>query len=78
MGNFTLDRQKKLNALIRVQKQQILDPFVRNTLCCEHFANCGGGNFKIYPFLKIYENEIAHQTKKDYFIRLFNPKLNSE
>lgn len=78
-GEHYIGQTNKLNARVRVHKQQIRDPSVRNTPCCEHFANCGGGNFKIFPFYKMWnENEIARQTKEDYFIRLFNPKLNSK
>ena len=47
-GEHYIGQTKKLSARIRVHKQQILDPSVRNTLCCVQFANCGGGNFKIF------------------------------
>ena len=44
-GEHYIGRTNKLG----VHKQQIRDPSVRNTPGCEHFANCGGGNFKIFP-----------------------------
>ena len=40
----------KLNATVRVHKQQVKDQSVRNIPCCEHFANCGRGNFEIVLF----------------------------
>ena len=67
----------KLNARVRVHKQQIRDPSIRNTPCSEHFANCGNGNFKIFPFYKMHNDcEISRIAKEDHFIKLFNPKLN--
>ncbi|XP_062601156.1 uncharacterized protein LOC134262845 [Saccostrea cucullata] len=67
----------KLNARVRVHKQQIRDPSVRNTPCSEHFATCGKGKFKLFPFYKMHNDcEISRVAKEDYFIKLFNPKLN--
>ena len=34
----------------KIHKQQIRDPSIQNSPCSEHFANCGNGNFKIFPF----------------------------
>ena len=35
---------------VRVHKQQIRDPSVRNTPCNEHLAVCGKGKFRIFLF----------------------------
>lgn len=67
----------KLNARVRVHKQQIKDPIVRNTTCCEHFAECVKGKFKLFPFCKLpKENEILRLAKEDHLIKLLKPKLN--
>ncbi|XP_062610424.1 uncharacterized protein LOC134272191 [Saccostrea cucullata] len=74
---YYIGQTGKLNARVRVHKQQIKDPSVRNTPCCEHFAKCGKGIFKIFPFYKLpNENENLRLAKEDYFINLFKPKLN--
>lgn len=74
---FYIGQTGKLNARVRVHKQQIKDPSVRNTPCCEHFAECGQGKFTLFPFYKLpNENEILRLAKEDHFIKLFKPKLN--
>ena len=76
-GENYIGQSNKLNARVRVHKQQVKDPSVRNTPCCEHFANCGRGKFKIYPFFKMWnDNDDLRKAKEDYFIKLYNPKLN--
>ena len=76
-GENYIGQTNKLNARVRVHKQQIKDPSVRNTPCSEHFAECGGGRFRIFPFFKMWtENEITRKAKEDYFINLLNPRLN--
>ena len=78
-GEHYIEQTNNLNARVRVNKQQIRDPSERNTLCCEHFANCGGGELKIFSYFKMWnEIVIARQTKEDYLIRLINPQLNSK
>lgn len=57
----------KLNSRVCVHKQQIKDPSVRNTPCCEHFAECGGGKFKIIP--NSNESEILRLAKENHFIK---------
>ena len=57
--------------------KQVRDASVRNTPCCEHFATCGRRKFKIFPFFKIStEEQTVRLAKEDFFIKLFNPKLN--
>ena len=76
-GENYIGQSNKLNARVRVHKQQVKDPSVRNTPCCEHFANCGRGKFKIFPFFKMWnDNDDLRRAKEDYFIKLYNPKLN--
>ncbi|XP_056012120.1 uncharacterized protein LOC130052095 [Ostrea edulis] len=75
-GENYIGQTNKLNARVRVHKQQVKDPSVRNTPCSEHFAECGGGKFKVFPFFKMWtENEITRKAQEDYFIKLFNPSL---
>jgi hypothetical protein len=67
----------KLDDRVRVHKQQIRDPSVRNTPCSEHFDLCANGNFLIFPFYQLSENnEHLRRAKEDYFVKLFKPKLN--
>ena len=74
---FYIGQTGRLIARVRVHKQQIRDASVRNTPCCQHFAECGKGKFKIFPFYKMWnEDEIPRLSKEDFFIKLLNPKLN--
>jgi hypothetical protein len=62
--NFTWDRNKS-NA------QQIKDQSFHNTSCCGHSAYCGNGNFILFPFYKLPNDDENIQLAKDnYFIRL--------
>ncbi|VDI57978.1 Hypothetical predicted protein, partial [Mytilus galloprovincialis] len=62
---------------VRVHKQQIKDPSIRNSPCSEHFDRCGKGKFKIYPFFKMWtEDKIPREAKEQYFIELYKPTLN--
>jgi hypothetical protein len=74
---FYIGQTNKSNARVRVHKQQIRDQSVRNTPCCEHFANCRNGKFILFPFYKLpNDNENIRLAEENYFIRLFKPKLN--
>ena len=46
-----IQQSNKLNARFRVLKQQILDQILINALSCEHFVNCGFGEFTIVECL---------------------------
>ena len=75
--NYIGQTGTKLTDRVRVHKQHIRDTSVRTTPCSEHFDLCANGNFHIFPFYKINEeNEQLRRTKEEYFIRLFQPKLN--
>ena len=75
--NYIGQTGTKLTDRVRVHKQHIRDPSVRTTPCSEHFDLCANGNFHIFPFYKINEeNEQLRRAKEEYFIRLFQPKLN--
>lgn len=66
-GENYIGQTNQLNARVRVHKQQIKDETVRNTPCSEHFAKCGKGTFKIFPFYKMWtSNEIARTTKQRF------------
>ena len=62
---------------VRVHKQQIRDPAVRNTPCSAHFDICGHKQFIIFPFYKVKsDNENLRRAKENFFINIFKPKLN--
>lgn len=59
-------------------KQQIRDPYMRNTPGSGHFDICGKGMFYIFPFYKVKENnEQLRKAKENHFVKLLKPKLNS-
>lgn len=63
----------RLNAPVRVYKQEIKDPSVRITPCCEHFAECGQRKFKLFPIYKfLNKNDMQRLAKEDHFMKLFN------
>ena len=75
--NYIGQTGNKVSDRVRVHKQQIRDPSVRNTACSEHFDVCGRGQFKIFPFYKVKEeSEQLRRAKEQYFISKFKPKLN--
>ena len=53
--NYIGQTGNKVSDRVRVHKQQIRDPSVRNTACSEHFDVCERGQFKIFPFYKVKE-----------------------
>ncbi|KAK3097441.1 hypothetical protein FSP39_009676 [Pinctada imbricata] len=74
---FYIGQTGRLIDRVRVHKQQIKDPSIRNTPCSKHFDECGTGRFKIFPFYKMKNNdENFRRAKEDYFIELFKPPLN--
>lgn len=76
--NYIGQTGTKLADRVRVHKQQIRDPSVRNTPCSGHFDICGKGMFYIFPFYKVKENnEQLRKAKENHFVKLFKPKLNS-
>ena len=48
--NYIGQTGTKLADQVRVHKQQIRDPTLRNTPCSGHFDSCGNGHFRIFPF----------------------------
>ena len=77
-NDFYIGQTGRLLDRVRVHKQQIRDPSIRNTPCSKHFDECGKGKFKIFPFYKIKNNdENLRKAKEDYFIELFKPSLNN-
>ena len=67
----------QLTARMRVHRQQINDPSIRNTPCSEHFDNCAMGNYQVFPFYKLKTDSTSMRlVKENYFIKLFSPKLN--
>jgi hypothetical protein len=50
---FYIGQTSELNAQVLIHDQQIRDQSVCNTPRCEHFADCGNGNFILFPFYKL-------------------------
>ena len=74
---FYIGQTGRLIDRVRVHKQQIRDPSIRNTPCSKHFVECGRGKFTIFPFYKMKnDDENFRRAKEDYFIELFKPSLN--
>ncbi|XP_062606683.1 uncharacterized protein LOC134268439, partial [Saccostrea cucullata] len=71
-GEYYIGQTNQLNARVRVHKQHIRDETVRCTPCSEHFAECGKGKFKIFPFYKMWtSDEIARVTKRGLSYKTF-------
>ena len=69
----------QLTARMRVHRQQINDPSIRNTPCSEHFDNCAMGNYQVFPFYKLKtESTSMRRVRENYFIKLFSLKLNTK
>jgi hypothetical protein len=67
-----------LRARIRVHKQQIQVPEYRKIKLSEHLDTCGHGQFKVFPFYKLYTNGVIERREKEkHFIDKFKPSLNS-
>ena len=64
---------------VRVHKQQIKDPSVRNIPCCEHFDRCTQKKFRIFISLFFFvEDKSFRLWKEVFFVKAFKPKLNSK
>ena len=67
-----------LRARIRVHKQHIKEPAYRKIKLSEHLAVCGNGHFNVFPFYKLFTNNLVERREKEkYFIHSFKPTLNS-
>ena len=64
---------------IAVHKQQIKDPGLRKLHVSKHIFECGKGNFRIFPFFKMFTNDQQERlNKEEYFIQKFKPALNRD
>ena len=67
-----------LRARIRVHKQHIQAPEYRKIKLSQHLDICGHGQFKVFPFYKLYtDNVIQRRDQEKHFIQMFKPSLNS-
>lgn len=67
-----------LRARIRMHKQHIQVPEYRKIKLSEHIDRCGQGQFKVFPFYKLFQENITERREKEkYFIQKFNTSLNS-
>ena len=67
-----------LRARIRVHKQHIQAPEYRKIKLSQHLDICGHGQFKVFPFYKLYtDNVIQRRDQEKQFIQKFKPSLNS-
>lgn len=75
--NYIGQKGTKLADCVRVHKQQIREPSVRNNPYSEHFDVCGRGRFEIFLFYKVrVESDQLRLAKGQYFINKFKRKLN--
>lgn len=75
--NYIGQTGNKLADRVRVHKQQIRDPSMRNTSCSGHCDICGNIMFYIFPFYKVKENnEQFVKQNENHFVNLFKPTLN--
>lgn len=66
-----------LRTRIRVHKQQIRDPEYRKIKLSEHIDVCGRGQFKVFPFYKLFtESATERREKEKQFIQTLKPSLN--
>lgn len=66
-----------LRTRIRVHKQQIKDPEYRKIKLSEHIDVYGGGQFKVFPFYKLFtESATERKEKEKHFIQTLKPCLN--
>ncbi len=69
----------QLNDRVTVHRQQIRDPNVRCITVSKHIDECGNGQFTVFPFYQLFNNDKQLRMEKEQmFIRLFKPKLNSK
>lgn len=54
-----------LRARIRVLKQQIRDPEYRKIKLSKHIYVCGRGQFKVFPFYKLFTQRATERRKKE-------------
>ncbi|KAK3102914.1 hypothetical protein FSP39_014923 [Pinctada imbricata] len=63
---------------VRVHKQQIRHPNLRQIPMSGHLDECANGLFKIFPMYKNYRTEQNYRkTLEQKFIQQFQPKLNA-
>lgn len=68
----------KLSARVRVHKQQIRHPHLRQIPLSEHVDICANGKFKIFPFYKCRrDDEEYRKVLEKRFIKTFKAKLNA-
>ena len=68
-----------LRGRVRVHKQQINDSNLRHLEVSKHIAQCGNGDFQVYPFYKIHENADSNlDAKERFFISKYCPSLNKQ
>ena len=66
----------QLTARMRVHRQQINDPSIRDIPCSEPFSHCAMGNNQRFPFHKLKSGSTSMRlATENFFIKLFSPKL---
>lgn len=57
-----------------MHKQQIRDPEYRKIKLSEHIDVCGRGQFKVFPFYKLFtESATERREKEKHFIQTLKP-----
>ena len=76
--NYISQTGNSLCERVRVHKQQIRHPNLRQIPLSEHLDECANGTFKIFPFYKNLRTDASYRkTLEQKFIRQFQAKLNA-
>ena len=67
----------QLKERLSIYKQYIRQPEYEKIEVEKHLRTCAKGIFKVFPFLKMKENnKILGECYEDHFIKKFKPELN--
>lgn len=78
-GNYIGETGIELKNRVTVHRQQIRNPAVRCIRVSGHIDECGKGNFTIFPFYKLFnDDKHLRMEKEEMFIRQMRPELNSK
>ena len=77
MENFTSGRLE-LKARMTLHRQQTNNPNLTILRANEHFRECSGGDFYIFPLYQVYGGSSLREEKEKLFINILNPSLNDK
>ena len=68
----------ELKARMTLHRQQTNNPNLTILRANEHFRECSGGNFYIFPLYQVYGGSSLREEKEKLFINILNPSLNDK